>query len=89
MKRNIYENITRTLHVLVTIVVAIIAGDNLNNFLSLLGSGACIHIAFTLPALFHYKICAKTEKEKFIDISLICVAVLLSFFCTCFTIYNW
>ena len=57
-RRYIYCNISRTIMVAITIFIALVANDKLNNFLSLLGAVACIPVAYTLPALFHYRICA-------------------------------
>lgn len=52
------KNLYRAFMVLITIIIALALGNNLNKFLSLLGAVACIPIAFSLPALFHFKACA-------------------------------
>jgi amino acid permease len=43
-------------------VVAVILGENIDKFLALLGAFACVPVAFTMPALFHYRLSAKTKK---------------------------
>lgn len=72
-----------------TIVLALSLGDSLNQFLSLLGSLACTPIAFTLPALFHYKLCAETRKDKIIDFVIIGISLFIFVFCSAFNIYSW
>ena len=61
VKRYWLRNLFRALLVLFTVIVALWLGDKLDKFLSLLGGIACIPITFTLPALFHYKLVAKTD----------------------------
>ena len=60
-KRQWSKNAYRTVMVAFTVVVAELLGDNLGQFLSLLGAFCCTPVAFTLPTLFHYKLCAKTK----------------------------
>ena len=59
-QRMLCKNLTRTIVVFISCVVAISVWDNLDKFLSVVGALTCTPIAFTLPSLFHYKICAKT-----------------------------
>ena len=69
-----------------TVIVALVADDKLGDFLSLLGAFACIPIAFTLPTLFHYRICAFTRSEKIVDITMIVISIIMAIFCSAFTI---
>lgn len=75
--------------VILTIVIALVANDKLNNFLAILGAVACIPIGYTLPALFHYRICAINKNEKYKDIILIAVSILLAVYSAINTIINW
>lgn len=88
-KRQWLKNLYRTGMVAFTVVLALSLGNSLNEFLSLLGSLACTPIAFTLPALFHYKLCAKSKRDKAIDIVIIVVSVFIFFFCSAFNLYSW
>ena len=54
------KNLTRSCIVAATCVTALLVYENLTAFLSITGAATCTPIAFTLPALFHYKQCAKT-----------------------------
>ena len=59
-KRQMCKNLTRSSIVAISIVLALLVYDNLDKFLSITGAATCTPIAFILPALFHYKQCAKT-----------------------------
>ena len=63
--------------------------SRLNTFLALTGSLTCTPIAFILPALFHYRACAETQREKLIDATLICFGLIVMVFCTAFAILTW
>lgn len=43
-----------------TVVVTVLLKDKLDKFLSILGAVTCTPIAFTFPALFHFKAVAET-----------------------------
>ena len=47
--------------IILTIVAALTIDDKLDSFLALLRAFGCIPIAFILPGLFHYRICAHTK----------------------------
>lgn len=88
-KRQWFKNISRGIMVAFTVVIAILLGTSLDKFLALLGALGCTPISFTLPTLFHYKLVAKTKKEKYIDIALIVVSLIITVFCTGFCIATW
>ena len=54
------KNATRTILVIISVVFTLSLGKKIDKFLALLGSVGCTPIAFTLPASFHLKACAKT-----------------------------
>ena len=61
LKRRLIENLSRTVLGIITVFLAILANDKLDSFVSMIGAFACIPLAFTLPALFHYRLCALTN----------------------------
>ena len=75
--------------VIFTIVFSLWMGPMLDQFLSLLGGLACTPIAFTLPTLFHFKLCAETKKDRYIDLAIIVVSLIIMVFCTAFCLYHW
>ena len=60
-KRTWYKNITRSLLVAFTVGLTVGIGQKIGKFVSILGSLTCTPIAFTWPALFHYKLVAKNK----------------------------
>ena len=55
------ENLTRMLVVGMTVGITVGLGHKIDSFLSILGALTCTPIAFTFPALFHFKACAETS----------------------------
>ena len=88
-KRMWSKNIVRVLVISFTIVIALILDKKLTKFISLIGGVACVPITFSLPTIFHYKICAKTTKQKRIDIALFILSIIIAIFCTVFCIVTW
>lgn len=88
-KRMWCKNLTRTITVFFTCFVGIYVWDNLDKLLSVIGALTCTPIAFTLPALFHYKASAKTRMQKNIDLILITLSVIIMVFCTAYTFITW
>jgi proton-coupled amino acid transporter len=88
-KRQWLKNLNRTIMVLFTVVFCLSLGDKLDKFISVLGSLACTPISFTLPCLFHLKLCNPTKIERLIDYFIIGLSFLIMIFCTGFTIWHW
>ena len=83
------KNLYRTIMVGFTVIIALLLGNALGSFLALLGAFSCTPIAFTLPALFHYKLVAKTGLARTVDLLLIIVSLFIMIFCSAFSIYTW
>jgi len=88
-KRQMCKNFSRGIIVALTIIAALCIYNKLESFLSITGSLTCTPIAFTLPAWFHYKICAKTTMQKAIDLTVLIFSLVLLVYCTFFAIINW
>jgi solute carrier family 36 (proton-coupled amino acid transporter) len=88
-KRQMCKNLTRSLMVLVTIVMALAIWDYLDKFLSIAGALFCTPIAFILPAMFHLKGAAVSGSEKIYDICIIIGGCIILVFCTIFGIVAW
>ena len=82
------KNCTRSLLVMVVIGVTIGLKEKLDSFLPLVGALTCTPIAFTFPAMFHYK-CTENKKEKWIDLGIIILSVIILVFCTTLGIIGW
>ncbi|KAF8980131.1 neutral amino acid transporter [Entomortierella lignicola] len=89
-KVKMQKNLLRTFLICGCAVISFaIGGPNLDKFVSFVGSVACMPLCFIFPALFHYKACAKTIKEKALDISLGIFGVVVMIFTMYITIRGW
>ena len=77
-----FKNVTRTLIVAASCVLALLIYDKLDKFLSITGALTCTPIAFTLPAAFHYKQCAETKVQKVIDMTITVGTTIIAIYCT-------
>jgi amino acid permease len=69
--KNVYRTI---LCVLCAAIAYGIGGENLDKFVALVGSVACVPLCFIFPGMFHYKICKKTF-DKVLNVLLIIFGV--------------
>ena len=81
-KRQCCKNISRTVVVALSCLLAIAAWDNVEKLLAIVGACTCCPMAFTLPSLCHWKLVAKTTKQKTIDLTLVVFSVCATVFCT-------
>ena len=88
-KRQMLKNVNRTVMVLFTIVFCLAMGDTIDKFISLLGSLTCTPISFTLPCIFHLRLCNPTKTQKVIDFGIIGLSLLIMVFCSGYTIWHW
>ena len=77
VKRRWMKNLTRTLLVAFTVVLAVSLMETLDKLESINGAFACIPLAFLLPSLFHYKLVAVTRREKIFDIVIAVISLIL------------
>jgi proton-coupled amino acid transporter len=63
--------------------------DNLDLFVSLTGSFACIPLSFIYPAMFHYKALARTRRQRVADVALALFGVVVMVYVTSVTLSSW
>mmetsp|Transcript_6056 Transcript_6056/g.6814 ORF Transcript_6056/g.6814 Transcript_6056/m.6814 type:complete len:187 (+) Transcript_6056:695-1255(+) len=88
-KRKWLKNLSRTLLVAFTVVLAIMLEDTLDKLESINGAMACIPLAFLFPFLFHYKLVAETRGEKIFDLVISAFSVILMIVCSAVTFIFW
>ncbi|KAG0042225.1 neutral amino acid transporter [Gryganskiella cystojenkinii] len=82
------KNFFRTLSLLMCAAIAIWAGEDLDKFVSIVGSVACIPLAYIFPAMFHYKT-HPNKKSRVFDVLLFAFGWLTMLYTTGNTIYEW
>lgn len=86
----IMKNILRMVLIGCCAVISfVIGGPNLDKFVSLVGSVACMPLCFIFPAMFHYKACARTTTAKALDIALGVFGVAAMVLTMYITIRSW
>ena len=88
-KRHYLKNCSRTVLVAFTVGFTLLLGQKINQFISILGALTCTPLAFTLPAYFHLKTCALTDREKNIDKLIIVFSFFILVFATTMGVLNW
>ncbi|KAF9301129.1 neutral amino acid transporter [Mortierella antarctica] len=89
-KVKMQKNVLRIFLICACAVISyVVGGPNLDKFVSFVGSVACMPLCFIFPAMFHYKACAKTTKEKVLDIILGVVGILAMLFTLYITVRSW
>ncbi|GAA5847181.1 hypothetical protein JCM9279_006126 [Rhodotorula babjevae] len=80
------KNSFRTLAVVGCSILAWAGAKDLDKFVSLIGSVACVPLGFVFPPLLHLKACAHTRKQKAVDIALLSFGVAAAVFSSSQTI---
>ncbi|KAF9407440.1 neutral amino acid transporter [Podila epigama] len=82
------KNTFRVVLLFICAAIAIWAGPDLDKFVSIIGSVACVPLAYIFPAMFHYKT-HPDRKSRIIDISLLVFGVVTMIYTTGYTAYEW
>ncbi|KAI1427732.1 transmembrane amino acid transporter [Xylaria sp. FL1777] len=82
------KNAFRSLMVLICGGVSIIGTGNLDKFVALIGSFACVPLVYVYPAFLHYKAVAKSRAAKIGDIVFMIVGMVAMVYTTTVTIAN-
>ncbi|KAK3804705.1 MAG: transmembrane amino acid transporter protein-domain-containing protein [Linnemannia elongata] len=82
------KNFFRILALFACAAIAIWAGEDLDKFVSIVGSVACIPLAYIFPAMFHYKT-HPNPKTRVFDVLLCAFGVITMVYTTGNTVYEW
>ncbi|GAA6021997.1 hypothetical protein JCM10207_002401 [Rhodosporidiobolus poonsookiae] len=76
------KNAFRTLAVFACAMIAWLGANDLDKFVSLIGSLACVPLGLVYPAMLHYKACARNRRQKALDIALMIFGVVCTIYTT-------
>lgn len=88
-KRQLLKNLNRVVLAAFTVIVCILLGNKLDKFLSLIGTLASTPVSFTIPCVYHLRLCNPDRTGKIIDWSIIAFSFVILIFCSGFNIYTW
>ncbi|KAJ0116808.1 hypothetical protein J7T55_009959 [Diaporthe amygdali] len=80
------KNAFRTALVVVCCAISIGGSTNLDRFVALIGSVACVPLVYVYPAFLHYKAVAITPREKIADGVLMALGIVGMFYTTAITV---
>ncbi|OQE16653.1 hypothetical protein PENSTE_c023G02705 [Penicillium steckii] len=83
------KNAFRFFLVIVCAVVAWAGADNLDKFVSLVGSFACVPLIYVYPPLLHLRACASSRRQAIADVTLTVFGVICCVYTTALTLKNW
>ena len=70
LRTKMLKNLFRFLVVILAMFTAWLGANDLDKFVSLIGSVACVPLCFIYPPLLHLRACATTRRAKMIDMAL-------------------
>lgn len=82
------KNGFRTMLTVLCVLVSILGANNLDRFVALIGSFACVPLVYIYPPLLHYKGVAESRKAKIGDITLMVVGSVCMVYTTIITVVN-
>ncbi|PVU97577.1 hypothetical protein BB559_001959 [Furculomyces boomerangus] len=83
------KNVFRLGLCLIVAFISIFVADQLDEFVSMIGSFACVPLSFIYPSIFHYKAIATTRWTKIKDLALFFVGIFTMFYVTNLTFQHW
>lgn len=82
------KNAFRTLLVGVCCAIGIAGSDNLDRFVALIGSVACVPLVYVYPPFLHYRAVAVTRREKMMDAGLMVLGSVGMVYTTAITVVS-
>lgn len=70
-------------------VISIVGASDLDKFVAIIGSFACVPLVYIYPAFLHYKGVAETPFEKTFDIGMMTLGVVAMGYTTLVTVAQW
>jgi proton-coupled amino acid transporter len=83
------KNAFRTSLVILCGLIAILGASDLDKFVALIGSVACVPLVYIYPAYLHYKGVAYRPWEKFGDIAMMVLGLVAMVYTTTITLARW
>ncbi|KAK5119701.1 hypothetical protein LTR85_007277 [Meristemomyces frigidus] len=83
------KNFLRTGTMILCGIIAILGASDLDKFVALIGSFACVPLVYIYPPFLHYRGVAETTAEKAFDISLMALGVVAMGYTSVVTIAQW
>lgn len=83
------KNAFRTTMVFFCGLISAVGASDLDKFVALIGSFACVPLVYIYPAFLHYKGVAETPAAKALDLAMMVVGVVAMVYTTSVTVARW
>lgn len=83
------KNLLRSAMMILCGLIAIVGASDLDKFVALIGSFACVPLVYIYPAFLHLRAVAETRVEKGFDIGMMIVGVVAMAYTTIVTVAQW
>ncbi|PVV01680.1 hypothetical protein BB560_003892 [Smittium megazygosporum] len=83
------KNAFRLFACLLVAFISIIVSDQLDEFVSIIGTFACVPLSFIYPTLFHFLAIDSSRLVKIKDMCLFFIGILMMFYVTYLTLQQW
>ncbi|KAF2281044.1 amino acid transporter-like protein [Westerdykella ornata] len=83
------KNFFRFFMVMLCALLAWVGANDLDKFVSLVGSFACIPLVYIYPPMLHYKAVSRTARERILDILLCILGFVGMVYTTVLTVHSW
>ncbi|KAK0278487.1 hypothetical protein LTR35_009226 [Friedmanniomyces endolithicus] len=83
------KNLLRTGMMALCGVIAVLGASDLDKFVALIGSFACVPLVYIYPPFLHYKGVARTLSAKLLDLGLIVLGLVAMIYTTAVTVAQW
>ncbi|KFH41051.1 Vacuolar amino acid transporter-like protein [Hapsidospora chrysogenum ATCC 11550] len=83
------KNALRTLVMVLCVGISVVGATDLDKFVSLIGSFACVPLVYIYPALLHYRGVAQGRLVKAMDLALMVVGAVAMAYTTVMAVFQW
>lgn len=83
------KNVFRFCLVMVCALIAWVGANDLDKFVALVGSFACVPLVYIYPPLLHYKAVASSGRQRAFDVLLCCFGLVGCVYTTALTVKSW
>ena len=83
------KNLLRSAMMVLCGLIAIVGASDLDKFVALIGSFACVPLVYIYPAFLHLRAVAETRAERWFDIAMMTLGIVAMVYTTGVTVAEW
>ncbi|KAL3959043.1 hypothetical protein ACCO45_007205 [Purpureocillium lilacinum] len=83
------KNAIRAAVMALCVAIGMVGATDLDKFVALIGSFACVPLVYIYPAYLHYKGAAESSSAKALDVALMVLGIIAMVYTTAVTVFQW